>query len=69
MAVVTLKINALHKAEMEYYGKFGHTIGQIQYIDIMRRNDIYYTTFRFGNQTVLYPFPGLWYQEMYSISV
>ena len=30
MAALTLTVNSLHKVEMGYYGKFGHTIGRIQ---------------------------------------
>ena len=33
--------NALHKAEMEYSGKFGHTLGQIHYISLMSRIEIF----------------------------
>ena len=35
IATLPLTINDLHKSEMEYHGKFGHTIGRIQHIDIM----------------------------------
>ena len=27
--------NALHKLEMEYHGKFGHTLGRIHHIALM----------------------------------
>ena len=37
MAALLLTGHALHKAEMEYYGKFGHNIGRIQHIDLMIR--------------------------------
>ena len=37
---------------MEYNGKFGHDIGQIQHIAIMSRIGIFYTAFRLGTQTV-----------------
>ena len=40
MAAFPLTENALHKAEMEFHGKFGHTIERIQYIDIMSRIEI-----------------------------
>ena len=41
MAALPLTVNALHKAEMEYRGKFGHTLGRIQHIDRMSRIDIF----------------------------
>ena len=44
MSVLTLTVNALHKAEMEYHGKFGHTLVRIQHIDIMSRIEIFYAT-------------------------
>ena len=34
MAALPLTGHALHKAEMEYRGKFGHTLGRIQKIDL-----------------------------------
>ena len=46
MAALPLTVNNLHNAEMEYHGKFGHTIGSIQRIDIMSRIDICYAKFR-----------------------
>ena len=30
MAAIPLTGNSLHKAEMEYHGKFGHTLGRIK---------------------------------------
>ena len=35
-----LKGHALHKVEMEYHGKFGHTLGRIQHIALMSRIDL-----------------------------
>ena len=32
--------HALHKVEMEYHGKFGHTLGRIQHIALMSRIDL-----------------------------
>ena len=52
MAAFTLIGNALHKAEMEYHGKFVHILGSIQHIALMSRNDICYTTFCLSTQTV-----------------
>ena len=45
MAALPLTENALHKSEMEYNGKFGHTIGRIQHISLMIIIDICYTAF------------------------
>ena len=42
IAVITLTVNALHKSEIEYNGKFGHNLGRIQNISIMSRIDICY---------------------------
>ena len=66
MAAVPLSGNYLYKAEMEYHGKFGHTIGRIQSIAITDRIYICYTDLRLGTQTVtpnLPVFHGL--QNMY----
>ena len=45
MAALTLTVNGLQKSEMEYHGKFGHTIGRIQHISLMSRIDIFYIAF------------------------
>ena len=37
LAALPLTRHALHKAEMEYHGKFGHTLGRIQHIALMSR--------------------------------
>ena len=37
MDAIPLTVHALHKVEMEYHGKIGHTIGIIQHIDLMSR--------------------------------
>ena len=50
--------HALHKAEMEYHGSFGHALGRIQHIDIMSRIDRCYTTFILATQTVAPTLPG-----------
>ena len=50
--------NPLHKAEMEYHGKFRHTIGQIHYVAIMIRIDIFYTAFRLETQYEAPTLPG-----------
>ena len=41
MAALPLTINALHKAEMEYHGKFGHTLGRIKHITILSIIEIF----------------------------
>ena len=53
MAALPLKENDLHKAEMEYNGKYGHTIGRIQNIYIMSRIEIIL-------QPIIYQ-PKLWH--------
>ena len=52
MAVLTLTDHALHKAEMEYHGNFGHTLGRIQRIALMTIIDLCYATFFIANHTV-----------------
>ena len=52
MVTLPLTKNALHKAEMEYHGKFGHTIGRIQHISLMSRIDIYYATCSLSTQNL-----------------
>ena len=41
ISALPLTGHSLHKAEMEYQGKFGHTLGKIQHISIMSRIDIF----------------------------
>ena len=41
MPALTLTGNSLHKSEMEYHGKFGHTLGRIQHISLISRIDIF----------------------------
>ena len=55
---LTLTGNELHKAEMEYHEKFGHTIGQIQHISLMSRIEICYTDCRLATQTAAPTLPG-----------
>ena len=43
MAALILTVNALHKAEMEYHGKFGHT-SKDKHISLMSRIDIFTQT-------------------------
>ena len=58
MAVLPLPKNALHKEELEYHGKFGHTLGNIQYIAIMIIIDHCYSTCCLDTQTVAPTLPG-----------
>ena len=41
MAALPLTVNSLHKSEMEYHGKIGHTLGRIQHISLISRIDIF----------------------------
>ena len=52
LAALPLIGHALQKAEMEYHGKFGHTLGRIQHIAIMSRIYLCYATCRLSTQTV-----------------
>ena len=58
MAAFPLTGHALHKTEMEYNGKFGHTLGRIQHIALMIRIDLYYATCNLATQTVAPTLPG-----------
>ena len=57
MASLPLTVNVLHKAEMEYHGKFGHNIGSIQQIALRIRIDMCYETFNLETQTVTSTLP------------
>ena len=52
MAAVPLIVSALNKAEMEYNGKFGNTIGRINHIALMSRIEIFYTDCCLATQIV-----------------
>ena len=58
MDELPLKVNALYKAEMEYHGKFGHTLGRIQQISLMSRIEILYATCCLSNHTIAPNLPG-----------
>ena len=58
MVVLPLTGHALHKAEMEYHGKFGHTLGRIQHISLMSIIDHFYATCRLANQNVAPTLPS-----------
>ena len=52
MAALPLIVNSLHKVEIEYHGKFGHTLGWIHHIYLMNRICICYTYRHLATQTV-----------------
>ena len=58
MAVLKLTVNALHKSELEYHGKFGHNIGRMQHISLMSRIVTCYTAFHLETQNVAPNLPG-----------
>ena len=58
MSALPLTLNALHKTEMEYHRKFGHTLGIIQLIAIMIIIDICYSTCHLSTQTVAPTLPS-----------
>ena len=58
MADLSLIVHALQKAEMEYHGEFGHTLGRIKHIVLMSGIDICYATCRLATQTVAPNLPG-----------
>ena len=52
MSALPLILNALHKEEIKYHGKLGHTLKRIQHIDIMSRIKFFYATFCLSTKTV-----------------
>ena len=52
MAELPLTSHAIHKEEMEYHEKTGHTLGRIQHISLMSIIKISYATCRLKTQTV-----------------
>ena len=58
MAALPLTWHALHKAEMEYCGKFGHTLVRIQHISLMSIIELFYATCYLATQTVAPTLPG-----------
>ena len=52
MTEIPLTGYSIHKEEMEYHGKSGHTIGRIQHIALMSRLDICYVACLISTQTV-----------------
>ena len=58
LAALPLTLHALQKADMEYHGKFGHTLGRIQHIALMSRIDLCNATCLLAIQTVATTLPG-----------
>ena len=58
LAALPLTGYALQKAEMEYHGKFGHTLERIQHIALMSRIYLCCATCRLETQTVAPTLPG-----------
>ena len=58
MITLPLTVNALHKTEIKYRVKFGHTIGRIQHISLMSIIYICYTAWHLSTQTVAPTLPG-----------
>ena len=58
LSALPLTGHALHNAELEYHGKFGHTLGRIQHIDLMSIIDLCYSTCSLATQTVAPNLPG-----------
>ena len=57
MAVIPLMGEAPCKAENDFHGNFGHTIGLIQHINVMISTDICYMTCRLGTNSVAHILP------------
>ena len=64
ITAIPLTLNYLHKAEMEYHGKFEHTLGRIHHIAIMSRNEIYYIACHMETQTVATDLTGFQYLKL-----
>ena len=58
ISALPLTGHALHRAEMDFHGEFGHTLGRIQRIALMNRTEICYDTCRLDTQTVATNLPG-----------
>ena len=58
MAELPLTVNALHKVEIEYHGKFGHILGKIQYISLKGIIYTFYATCGLATQTVAHTLTG-----------
>ena len=58
MAALPLTVNAPHKAEMEYHGKFGYTLGRMQHIFLLSIIDIFNANCHLATQTVAPTIPG-----------
>ena len=58
LAALPLTGHALQKLEMEYHGKFVHTLVSIQHISLMSRTNLCYATCCLATQTVAPNLPG-----------
>ena len=58
MSALPLTGHERNKTEMEYQGKFGHTLGRKQHIALMSRIDLCYATCSIATQTVEPNLPG-----------
>ena len=52
MDAFTLTVNYLHKSEMGYNGKLGHTLGRVQHIYLMSIIHICYTACLLAAHTI-----------------
>ena len=52
MDVIPITGHSLHKAELEYHGKYGHTLGRIQHIALMSIIDLCYATCSLGTKNM-----------------
>ena len=59
MAALKLTGHTLHRAELEYQGKFGQTLGRIQHIYLISRIGILNATFRLATRTVTPTLSGI----------
>ena len=58
MAALPLTGHAIHKSEMEYHGKFGHTLERVRHIAIICRIELCYETYCLSTQTIAPNLPG-----------
>ena len=65
MTAIPLTGNNLHKEEMEYHGKCGHTLGRIKHIALMSILDICYTACHIVTQTVAPTLPNFQVIKLY----
>ena len=58
LAALLLTWHDLHKAEIEYHGKFGYRLGRIKHIALMSKIELCYATCRLATQTVAPTLPS-----------